>query len=437
MAAFQRTIYSLLLTLGLPLIICRLWIRGIKNPDYRRRWSERLGKAYRPQHFSSQKITIWFHTVSVGEFIASRNLIKELIETKKYNLYITSTTPTGSKQIQKFFGNPSFHSYIPYDLPVFLRRFLSSIKPDIAIFMETELWPNTLNICNRYGISSLLINARMSEKSALGYNKFSSLTVNMLNLLSHVGCQTKEHKEHFVRLGCPPERCTIDGNLKFDIQLNPELKDKASAFRDDLGKEKFIWIAASTHRGEDEIILQAHLRLLERNTSSFLILVPRHPERFVEVEHMIEKYELKYLRKTQLIHRKPIGAEQVLLGDTMGELMEMYGAAKAAFVGGSLVDKGGHNTLEAAAWGMPIITGPSNYNFSEITRLLRKSKALLICRNADDLASKLLTLLDVDLASKLGSSAKEVLEQNSGSTQRVLARIQQTAKARGEKKAAN
>lgn len=416
----MRLIYSLLLTLALPAIFIRLWLRGTQVPGYRKRWAERLGLFDKPK---LDKPAIWVHTVSVGEFIAARPMLDKLLQLDTHTLVITTTTPTGSDRVQAAYGNRVFHVYAPYDIPLCLALFLAKTKPCLAIFLETELWPNILHSCYKRHIPTLLANARLSQKSLEGYQRIRSLAQPMMQKLTQAAIQNTTDAERFMRLGLAPAKAEVIGSIKFDIEINESLAERASALKQQISANGTcdVWIAASTHKGEDEIVLEAFTRLRSHNPNARLILVPRHPDRFDRVNSLCLNQGFHTLRRSLVQDNIGHVKFDILLGDTMGEMMLLFGCADAAFVGGSLVDNGGHNIIEPAVWGLPIITGPSQFNFAEISQLLMDAHALIIIRNANSLAKQLIELLgDNDKAQCMGAAAKEVARKNQGALARLL-----------------
>ncbi|SMF60916.1 3-deoxy-D-manno-octulosonic-acid transferase [Alteromonadaceae bacterium Bs31] len=413
-----RHLYSVLFTLLLPLVLLRLWLRGRTLPGYRQRWGERFA------HFNAPKLgeqkRIWLHTVSVGEFIAARPLINKLLE-NNYTLIITTMTPTGSERVQAAYGDRVFHVYAPYDIPFLVNRFLTKTKPHLAIFLETELWPNILHCCKRKSVATLLANARLSEKSARGYRKVSWLAKPMLDNLSCAAIQNQQDAERFYALGFSKTKAKVTGSIKFDIVIPAYLRDEAQSLQlaiSDNNTRK-IWIAASTHKGEDEIILDAHAQVLQKAPDTRLILVPRHPDRFDKVYQLCIDSGYKTLRRSEIGNKVANKEYSVLLGDTMGELMLLFGSAHVAFVGGSFVDNGGHNYIEPSVWAVPVLSGPSQFNFSEISRLLMEAGGMITVQNAEQLAEQVLSLFSGEALSR-GKAAKQVAEQNQGALARLL-----------------
>lgn len=410
----MRLLYSLLFYLVMPLVWLRLLWRARRNPDYAKRWAERLG------HFS-QTITpnsLWIHAVSVGEVLAAVPLVK-LFQTRHPSIpiLITTMTPTGSKQVWERFGNTVQHVYAPYDLPHVLQRFLNKVKPRALVIIETELWPNMLHITHEKNIPIMLANARMSEKSAKGYARFKKPVEEMLNTLDIVAAQNATDGERFIELGLERKRLHVTGTIKFDITIADEIIQKAKALRDEW--QRPVFIAASTHAGEEIIILEAFKKIRARFANALLVLVPRHPDRTKEVLDLCAKANFSVITRQS---NETITAETaIFLIDTLGELLLFYAAADIAFVGGSLIVRGGHNVLEPAALGIPVITGNSMFNFAEIEKLLLAANALIQVKNTDQLTEHVCALLaDKSLCEKIGAAGKAVIEQNRGALERQL-----------------
>ncbi|WP_045856977.1 lipid IV(A) 3-deoxy-D-manno-octulosonic acid transferase [Teredinibacter purpureus] len=429
----MRALYTLLFIVLIPIILARLWWRGANQPAYRKRWRERFGLFSKPIH---TKTVIWVHTVSVGEFIAAKPLLDALLTQNRYTLAITTMTPTGSERVQaaygKQIGNNVFHVYAPYDIPFCINAFLTKIKPSLAIFLETELWPNTLHACAQKGIPTLLANARLSEKSARGYKKISWLAKPMLQNLTFAAIQNKEDAARFKRLGLHDAHMQVIGSIKFDITLTNTLIRQASQLKAALShnQQYKLWIAASTHKGEDDIILAAFKRLRTHQPNTRLVLVPRHPDRFNRVYQDCERSGFVTLRRSEYQQPEAFAntdSFDILLGDTMGEMMLLYGAVDAAFIGGSFVNNGGHNAIEAAVWQLPILSGPSQFNFTDITRLLTDAGGQSIVEDATALANTLHSLLsDTAKASEMGRAAATVAKQNQGALARLITVIDDT-----------
>lgn len=413
----NRHLYTLLLHLALPLIALRLALRARKAPAYARRVKERFSFALPPLKPGG----IWVHAVSVGESIAAAPMIRALqARYPELPITVTCMTPTGSERIQALFGDSVQHCYLPYDLPWAAARFLDRARPRLAVVMETELWPNHIHQCARRGIPVALANARLSERSARGYARFGKLTAPMLAELSLIAVQTQAEAQRFLDLGARPDCVEVTGSIKFDLKIDAELLQRAAELRHQWqAEQRPVWIAASTHAGEDEIVLAAHHQLLETRPNALLILVPRHPERFNSVHELCLSDGLTTRRRAT--GEAVQTGDQVLLGDTMGELLFLYALADIAFVGGSLVANGGHNLLEPAALGKPVLSGPHLFNFLEIAGQLRAAGALSEVANAAQLAERTATLLDTPAETqRMSTAGLAVLKANQGALERLL-----------------
>jgi len=421
-APMNRALYSLLFHLGLPLVAGRLAWRAWRAPAYARRIGERFALGLPPLEPGG----IWLHAVSVGESIAAAPLVKALLERyPQLPVTITCMTPTGSERIQAMFAGPEYagrvqHCYLPYDLPWAAARFLDRVQPTLAVIMETELWPNHIHQCARRGIPVAVANARLSARSARGYARFAGLTAPMLTELSLIAVQTATEAERFRSLGARDECVEVTGSIKFDLTVDPELAPRAAALRQQWGAStRPVWIAASTHAGEDEAVLAAHRELLVHWPNALLILVPRHPERFNGVFERCQRLGFSLRRRST--GDAVLASDQVLLGDTMGELLFLYALADVAFVGGSLVANGGHNLLEPAALGKPVLSGPHLFNFLEIAAQLRAAGALLEVDDAQALAAAIAELWrEPARAAQMSAAGMAVMTANQGALARLL-----------------
>ncbi|MCV9379535.1 MULTISPECIES: lipid IV(A) 3-deoxy-D-manno-octulosonic acid transferase [Hafnia] len=411
-----QTLYTILLYLIQPLIWIRLWMRGRKAPAYRKRWAERYG-------FCSNKMLsggIMLHSVSVGETLAAIPLVRALRHRyPTLPITVTTMTPTGSERVQSAFGKDVQHVYLPYDLPGSINRFLDRVNPKLVLIMETELWPNLITALNKRQIPLVIANARLSARSAKGYAKLGSFIRDILRRITLIAAQNQEDGERFISLGLKPSQLAVTGSLKFDISVTPQLAAKAVTLRRQWAPHRQVWIATSTHEGEEAILIDAHKQLLEHFPELLLILVPRHPERFNDAIKLTQQADLSYITRSS--GEIPSAKTQVVIGDTMGELMLLYGIADLAFVGGSLVERGGHNPLEPAAHAIPVLMGPHTINFKDICARLEQADGLITVTDAASLVKEITTLLtDEDYRSYYGRHAVEVLYQNQGALQKLL-----------------
>ena len=415
----NRTLYTALFYLGLPLVAIRLWLRARKAPAY----AKRIGERFTLGMPTLQPGGIWVHAVSVGESIAAAPMIRALLERyPALPITVTCMTPTGSERIQALFANEARiqHCYLPYDLPCAAARFLDRVQPKLAVIMETELWPNHIHQCAKRGIPVALANGRLSQRSAKGYGRFSKLTAPMLAEMSLLAVQTEAEAQRFRDLGARPESVEVTGSIKFDLTIDPQLLQRATELRSQWqALERPVWIAASTHEGEDEVVLDAHRRLLGSHPDALLILVPRHPERFNSVFDLCQREGFATVRRSTGAN---VDAQtSVLLGDTMGELLFLYALADSAFVGGSLVPNGGHNLLEPAALAKPVLSGPHLFNFLDIAAQLREAGALAEVDDAEGLAVEVQRLFELPRdAQRMAEAGLAVMRRNQGALQRLL-----------------
>ncbi|ELV8635019.1 lipid IV(A) 3-deoxy-D-manno-octulosonic acid transferase [Vibrio vulnificus] len=412
-----RWLYTLLLALAAPLLLFGLYRRKPNKPKFGKRWKEHFGIT---PTLDGQNQPLWIHAVSVGESLAAIPLIKAIKEkTPDQVIVVTTTTSTGAEQIAKL-GNLVEHRYMPIDFAFAVRGFLKAINPAKMLIIETELWPNTLATVHKANIPIIVVNARLSEKSQQNYAKVQPLFNLIHPCLGKVLCQSQADADRFAKLGIPTNKLSVTGSIKFDIHISDEIKHQGAELRTLLGQQRPVWIAASTHRGEDEQVLDAHRQVLETHPNALLILVPRHPERFDSVFELCQTQGFETVRRTQA--NIIADSTQVYLGDTMGEMLVLLGAADVCFMGGSLVgDKvGGHNVLEPAALGVPVIIGPSYYNFKEITEELLAENCISV-NTADTLPTSLGELFDdPDHREKLITNASKVVKRNQGSLQHTM-----------------
>lgn len=411
----MRIVYSVLFFLLIPFILLRLLLRSIKAPDYRRRWHERLG--FYP--INPQTGVIWFHAVSVGEAEAVFPLIKRFQQLHPdLHILVTTTTPTGSARVQAVLHNTIQHVYLPYDIPFIVKRFLRNFRPVLAVIMETELWPNLYHYCSVDKIPVYVINARLSEKSAKGYRKLPSLIQPLLANIQQIAVQSPEDAQRFMALGAKTEQVKIYGNIKFDLAIPDDTINTGKKLKTTEFKERFVWLAASTHYGEEQLLINAYLALKKTIPALMLVIAPRHPERFSEVEKLCKNNGLSVIARTagELCQR----ATDVYLADTMGELKMLYAACDIAFVGGSLVPVGGHNILEAMAAGAPVLFGAYMANFKEIAGKALQHKAAIQCLDQEAIIQAVKTLhAQNETCVALINNGKSVIEQNRGAIIRL------------------
>jgi len=419
-----RQVYSALYLLLLPFVLSRLWWRGRRNPAYRERWQERIGSYSRT---AADQQPFWIHAVSVGEVAASVPLVKALREVfPAHPVLFTTTTPTGRDAVARQFGQGVAHVYFPYDVGFVVRRFLTHFKPRALLLMETELWPNVMAVCARQALPVFLVNGRLSASSARRYGWFKPLVRSMLAAVTKAAVQTESDAERLIALGAAAERVIVTGSLKFDLHVPASIYEEAAAVRRELGQSRSLFMAGSTRAGEEELLLDAFAQVKMRFPAALMVLAPRHPERFVEVAELCRRrgYQL-HLRSAGVTCSDTV---DVFLLDSMGELMRFYAACDVAFVGGSLVPLGGHNVLEPAALGVPVVVGPHMFNFLEITRKLVIGGSLKLAENTAEIADIVVTwFANSDARDAAGRSGRAIVEANRGATGRVLAMLEATS----------
>lgn len=408
----NRTLYSLLGYLLLPILIIRLIIKSIKAPSYRKRLLERLG-------FINQIpiSTIWIHCVSMGEFRASIPLIDKLIaQYPNHRILISTTTPTGSSALRQHYGNEVLHLYFPFDLGFIVKRYIKKIKPDLCILMETEIWPNLIHALKQKNIPSILINARMSERSFNKYQKFAkNLVSETLNNLTLIATQNQNSANRFIQLGMLIDKVINVGNIKFDLNPQPD-QSITKILKKIIGMRKVISFA-STHPGEEAQIISSYLKVQDR-IEALLIIIPRHPERFKEIEKLVKNANLTIARRSNAKTTQDIN---ILLGDSIGEMMSYFEISDIVFMAGSLNNTGGHNMLEPAALSKPIIFGPNVFNFAEISADLLTNKAAIQVQNADELFENIIQLLnDKAQLKSLGLNAKQYFNSQQGAVDKLM-----------------
>jgi 3-deoxy-D-manno-octulosonic-acid transferase len=411
--SWRRFLYSLAFYGLLPVLLLHLLWRGRKNPAYYRRWPERLGFISVAQN--SDLPVICLHAVSVGETMAARPLVEQLlVQFPEHRLWITSTTPTGSDTVRRLFGERVLHSYLPYDTPGAVRRFLGRVQPRIMLIMETEIWPNLFAACARQSVPLLLLNARLSKRSVRRYRKVPALVRETLGKVTLIMARTAQDAEHFRALTAAQAPVRVAGDIKFDVLVNEKVSSAGRHLRTQWG-ERPVWCAGSTHEGEEALLLAAHERLRETLPDLLLILVPRHPERFHAVAALCEQQGITLVRRSTADPVQPDTA--VLLGDSMGELPLWYAASDVAFIGGSLVPVGGHNPLEALGFAIPVLSGRHVHNFADMYPALLACGAAELVDSGADLSDHLQHWLADDTARQAaGRAGLRLLEQHRGVT---------------------
>lgn len=417
----MRILYTYLFYFCLPFIFLRLYWRGIKAPQYRLRWSERL--AY--YHTAAEKQCVWVHAVSVGEFEAVLPVLKQLLaKFPQHQFLVTTTTPTGSARVAANLGDGVKHVYLPYDVPSAIRRFFKQFNPQVAIFVETEIWPNIFKHCAQQDVPLYIINARLSEKSLRGYQRIAAFAHATLQNVTLCAAQTEADALRFQALGVEAQKSKVLGNIKFDAPIADVVIAQGKALREQLFAERFVWLIASTHKGEEVYFLQRYQELKQIAPDLLLVFAPRHPERSAEVKALCLSLGLSVRVRTEQATAASV-TEDVYLLDTLGELKMFYAAADLAFVGGSLVPVGGHNILEPAAVSVPIMFGPYMTNFKAIAQGIMAVNGALQCAGEQEIESNFERLYtDAGLRGELVNNASKFISSNRGALQRVLQELQ-------------
>ncbi len=410
--------YSALWWLLTPLVLLRLWLKGRKQPEYRQRVAERFG--HWPQIPPG---CFWVHAVSVGETMAAKGLVERWQALHPdIPVLITSMTPTGSETVRTLFGDSVHHAYLPWDYASTQQKLIKRLQPKLLVIMETELWPNLIRACDDQNIPVLLANARLSAKSQRGYKKFPALTQPMLHRLTAIAAQHTPDADRFAELGVDERRIQVTGSIKFDIALDAASSSKAKRLQTKIGKRP-IWIAASTHDGEEEKILRTHAKLKIKMPDALLILVPRHPERADRIAGQLYKQHFSFARRSN--DEIPTSNQSVFLIDTLGEMMTFFELAHAAFIGNSLNGGGGHNPIEPAAVATPVLMGPSFVNFQTIVEAMRSEQAVVIIQDEAELRNRLLGLMQSkDLRDTYGQRAYLFYQQQQGALKRLTTWIE-------------
>lgn len=409
-----RILYSFLFYLVIPAVLARLFWRSLKEPLYRQNLLQRFGFVNIEKEVGSE--LIWVHSVSAGETIAAAPLVRRLV-TRGFTVLMTTMTPTGRERVLDLLGDSVLHSYAPYDLPDAVGRFLERSKPKCLVIIDTELWPNIIHQCSLRNVKTILVNGRLSARSAAGYKKISGLAKPMLQEIDYLAVQTFSHGRRFIDLGLGEEKLVVAGSIKFDQELPADFNEKVSQLRGKVG-DRLIVIGASTHRGEEEMILNAFRSIRSSHKELLLILAPRHPHRSNEVAELVEKAgEILQLHSD---NRNCNNSTTVLLLDVMGELIYFYGISDIAIVGGSFVPVGGHNLMEAVHAQVPVIMGPHLENIEDIASMFVDNGGMRIARDAAELSVALGSLVSsADERRHLVAQANDVLKINQGALDKV------------------
>lgn len=419
---FMRFVYNVLTYLVAPIYSLYWLCRGFTNKAYWHKLEQRFGFGY-PKLADG---CIWIHAVSVGEVQAAAPLIKALAKRfPGHPLLVTTVTPTGTARVRRLFGDSVACSYLPFETPLAISNFFDASRPVMALIMETEIWPNLYYACGKRGIPLVLVSARISPKSVNRYRKLLPLFRETLSFGIVIAAQSQADADRFRALGASAERTSVTGNIKFDLEIDGSLQKAGTELRERCFPGRRVWVAASTHDKEEELLLMAQRLILRELPNALLVLIPRHPERFSSVASLLERQQFQFLRRTADV---PCDAEiQVLLGDTMGEVPLFYAASDVAFVGGSLVPAGGHNLLEPASLGKPVITGPHLFHTQEIADMFVKVGALRVVHDENSLASTVLELFaNPKMAKASGEEGLAMLQKNRGALQRLLDLLEPT-----------
>lgn len=409
-------LYNIIFVLILPILFLSLIFKGFKNREYLKRWNERMGLI---KDLKDGK-RVWLHALSLGEVNASIPLIKKIMETfQDYKILITTTTPTGSAQVKKTFGDSVEHVYLPYDFKPFISNFLKRAKPSVGLIIETEIWPNLIYSSYINDLPLILVNARLSERSMKRYLLLGGLVSCFLNKFRAIAVRDASDFSRFKKLGVKEGNLRVIGNIKFDLNIDEGIYKRSQELKK-LFEGKMVFTAGSTHGGEEEILLEAFTRLVKEYNNLVLIIAPRDPKRGKDVLKIVEKYSMKGVLRNDLKMDECFD-HNVLIVNTLGELLMFYVVSDVAFVGGSLVPKGGHNPLEPLALRVPTIAGSFTYNFSDLYKILADEKIVYVVNGVDDIYSVVRCLLvDNDLRKEIINKGVNFIQKNRGSIDRVI-----------------
>ena len=416
----MRVLYSLVILLCTPFVLLYFVLRGFRDRAYLGRWGERFG--YVSGSFKPGGILV--HAASVGEFNAASPLIRALLKNHPgVPLTVSTLTPTGSARVTSELGDRVFHTYIPLDLPGAVTRFFNRLQPRLIIVMETEIWPNLFLQAKRRQIPLLMANARLSERSVRQFQRLPGLVSEVLQSVSWAGAQSNADAERLVKCGIDPQHVDMTGNLKFDLVTPASLEETASALRSRLGSERPVMVAGSTHEADENVVIPAFAALLANLPDALLVLAPRYPERFARATQLAKAAGLRTALRSEgeVCSRET----QCFVIDSIGELMTYYALGDVAFVGGSIGDQGGHNPLEPAALGKPVLVGPNMVNAKEITgQLLQCGAARQVTDQQGFRETAEIILTDAALRDRMGQAARALVDKNRGAVDITLKAIE-------------
>jgi len=410
-----RFLYICIAYLIAPLFVGAMILRGFRDRMHWRGFSQRFG--FGP---AVRSRSIWVHAVSVGEVQAGVPLVEALLKRfPDIPLILTTVTSTGRARAEALFGSRADVRYVPIDLPGSVRRFFQRAQPQLAIILETEIWPNLYHRCGRLGVPLVLASARISPRSVSSYRRLVGLFRETLSHGIFIAAQSAEDAERFVSIGANPARTHVVGNIKFDFGYPPDMEARGRELRNLLGANRPVWVAGSTHDQEEDLLIDAHAQIRQRFPDALMVLVPRHPPRFAEVASLLRDRGVPFVSRTS--KQGVLPGTQVYLLDTLGELPAFYSAGDVAFVGGSLVPIGGHNLLEPAALSLPIVAGPHNFNSADIAQMLVEHGAVRIVHDAAQLAAVVVELFaDPATRTVMGASGRKAMDGNRGAVARLM-----------------
>ena len=412
----MRILYIIATYLALPIVFLHMLFKSFNDFTYLQRLGERFG------YYKGEKplSILWVHAVSYGEVKAAIPLIKKLrLNFPEKKVLITTTTPSGSRLIKELYDNKVHHVYLPYDTQGSVIRFFKYFNPEIAIIIETELWPNIFHYCGIYKVPLVLASACVSDRSISLYRVLFKLFQKTVSEGIVIGAQTQEDAEKFISLGSDTRKIKVTGNIKFDIAIPSESMDEAKELKSSYFQDRTIWVAGSTHEGEEEVVLEAHRLVLNNNPNTLLVVAPRNPDRFTTVKKLIEYKKFDFHSWSEGLN--DLDNKEILLLDSLGQLNLFYSMANACFVGGSLFSVGGHNLLEPASLKTPIITGPHIDNIKDMSQKLKQNNALVIVKDSLELANSINQITqNQEKSDKMILGGLKVIQENKGSTDKIF-----------------